>query len=453
MRPSATTKPARRRSLWIPVAFLGALQIIAQNPSATGADKAVQQFQTAELRRAVAAMRPGPEQAYFAGVLASRDGQDAQAIRDLTQALPSLRTSHPDRTAVALRLLANACDRTFAYRQAAAAYDDLLQHFSSQLRPDDLQGTKDDSSLAHVLAGSPPQTIEWHAPVHVPTDRHNPLGLITTVLTVNGIRSPWVLDTGANESVISRSLAAKLKLTLLTGHAQTAGGVTGIENPLQVAILPTLAFGGATLHNVVLLVLDDANLTIPNGKGQSYVIPAIVGFPVLRSLGRLTFHHSGSIDASPNGGNANDGSPMELKLLNPVVTPGIEGQTLPFTLDTGASGTTLSVRFFQQFQSEKATWKRSETKSFGGGGMTTSTSFLLPSLPMAVGGQTITLHHLAIFPKAQGSDIDTLFGNLGEDLLQSTESFTLDFTHMRFVLGDPLPTQPKKSTGHAASVP
>jgi hypothetical protein len=398
-------------------------------------------------------MRPGPEQTYFAGVLASRDGQDAQAIRDLTQALPALRTARPDCAAVALSLLADAYDRTFAYRQAAAAYDDLLQHFTSQLQPNDLQGTKDDSSLAHVLVGSPGQTIEWHGPVHLPTDRHNPLGLITTDLAVNGIRSPWVLDTGANQSLISRSLATKLKLTILAGHAQTAGGVTGIENPLQVAILPTLAFGSATLHNVVLLVLDDANLTIPNGKGQSYVIPAIVGFPVLRALGRLTFHHSGSMEADPNGGLPNDGSPMELKLLNPVVTPKIEGQTLPFTLDTGASGTTLSVRFFQQFQSDKGAWKRSETKSFGGGGMTTSTSFLLPSLPVAVGGQTITLHHLAIFPKAQGSDIDTLFGNIGEDLLQSAESFTLDFTHMRFVLGDPLPTRPKTSGKHIASVP
>lgn len=418
------------------------------------ADRAVQQFDTAQIREAVDGMNSGPERAYFAGVLASRQGRDADAIRLLNEALPSLRSSRPDRATVALRLLADAYDRTFAYAQAAAAYDEILQHFSSQLESSDLQGAKDDSSFAHLLVGSPAQTIAWSGPVRLSTDRHNPLGLITTELSVNGIRSPWVLDTGANQSVVSRSFAAKLGLKMLPGRAQTSGGVTGIENPLHAAILPKLVVGGATLHNVVLMVLDDRNMTIANGKGQSYIIPAIVGFPVLRALGRLTFDHAGVFEAAPNGGDPGAGSPLELKLLNPVVQAVIRGQTLPFTLDTGASGTTLSVRFYRQFQSEKPTWKRVHTKSFGAGGMTSTRSYLVPTLPLTLGGQTITLKHLAVLPSAQGADIDNLFGNLGEDLLQSVDSFTIDFIHMRLILGGPLaPETPKTNAKHIAAVP
>jgi predicted aspartyl protease len=420
---------------------------LGQNPAASRADDAVQTFRTAELREMVNDMPPGPERAYFTGVLAARDGQDAEAIDLLTEALPSLRTARPDRAATALRLLADTYDRTFAYRQSAAVYGELLQDYPSQLRPDDLQGAKDDSSLAHLLERSPAQTIEWSGPVHLPTNRHNPLGLITTELTVNGVPSPWVLDTGANQSVVSRSFAARLHLTMLPGHAQTSGGVTGLENPLQVAVLPTLALGGATLHNVVLLVLDDANLTISNGKGKNYIIPAIAGFPVLRALGRLTFHHDGLLEASANGGDTNQGSSMELKLLNPVVEVGVEGRTLPFTLDTGASGTTLSVRFYRLFKAEEATWKHSTTKSFGAGGATSSKTYLLRSLPVVIGGTTVTLKNRPILPTPQGADIDALFGNMGEDLLQSAESFTLDFTHMRFVLGEPLAIRTPAKTG------
>jgi hypothetical protein len=134
--------------------------------------------------------------------------------------------------------------------------------------------------------------------VHLVTSRNNPLGLITTELTVNGVRSEWILDTGANESVISRSLASQLHLPTLPGVAHTSGGVTGIENELHVALLPKLPLGGVTTHNVVLMVLDDANLTIPNGNGGSYRIAGIIGFPVLRALGRITFHHDGTLDAT-----------------------------------------------------------------------------------------------------------------------------------------------------------
>lgn len=398
-------------------------------------------------------MNGDPDRSYFAGVLASREGRDPDAIRLLNDALPSLRSTQPARAAVALRLLADAYDRTFSYPQAAAAYDDLLQHFSSHLESSDMQGAKDDSGLAHVLVGSPAQRIEWSGPVRLSTDRHNPLGLITTELTVNGVRSPWVLDTGANQSVVSRSFAAKLGLKMLPGHAQTAGGVTGSENPLQVAILPTLTFGGATLHNVVLLVLDDANLTFPDGKGQSYVIPAIVGFPVLRALDRLTFHHAGVFEATQSGGDPHAGSPLELKLLNPVAQVVVQQQTLPFTLDTGASSTTLSVRFYQQFQSEQTTWTHLDKKYVEAGGMTTSKAYLVPSLPLTLGGRTIVLKHLPVFPSAQGADIDALFGNMGEDLLQSVASFTLDFPHMRFVLGEPLPGAPATPGTRTATVP
>jgi hypothetical protein len=40
-----------------------------------------------------------------------------------------------------------------------------------------------------------------------------------------------------------------------------------------------------------------------------------------------------------------------------------------------------------------------------------------------------------------GTDLDDLYGNLGQDLLRTSSSFTLDLIHMRFTLG---PAQPQK---------
>jgi hypothetical protein len=392
-----------------------------------------------ELRAKFVNAPSGPERDYLAGILAARDGRDDESIRLLTRALPALRKSRQDEASMALRLLANVYDRQGDYARSAPLYDDL-EHFGLRQRlPATYRGgAHDDAELARVLASSPAQTLTWTGPVQLRTSRDNALGVITTQLTVNGVRSEWILDTGANESVISRSFASQLHLSILPGVAHTSGGITGTENELHVALLPNLLLGGATAHNVVLLVLDDASLTIPDGNGHTYRIAGIIGFPVLRALGRITFHHDGTFDATPNAGSKSDGSPLRLRLLNPVVEGDFLNQHLPFTLDTGASGTTLSVRFYDRFKAEEPTWKKAGLKSFNAGGSTTTKSFLVPSLTLGVGGRNLTLHNLPVIPAVQNADIDALFGNLGEDLFQSVESFTFDFRNMRFVMGAPL---------------
>ena len=423
--------------LWIAVSGVCSQEMNAaraQSANVTIGDVPITQL-TSEITKTT----PGPLRDYFAGVLAAREGRDEEAIQLLTQAWPPLRRTDLDEAALALRLLADVYDREGLYARSSPLYDELdTSGLLNRLPEVYRQGAKDDAELARVLAGSPVQTIARNGPVHLVTSRNNPLGLITTELTVNGVRSEWILDTGANESVISRSLASQLHLPILPGVAHTSGGVTGIENELHVALLPRLSLGGVSAHNVVLLVLDDASLTIPNGNGGSYRIAGIIGFPVLRALGRITFHHDGTLDATVDGGSASAGSPLELHMLNPVVEAKVEGEPLPFTLDTGASGTNLSVRFFDRFQAEEPTWKKVQTKNFGAGGETTSQSYLVPSLALEVGGRTVALHNLAVTPAAQHADIDTLFGNVGEDLFQSVQSFTFDFTNMRFVMGSPL---------------
>jgi len=423
--------------LWIAVSGVCSQEMNAaraQSANVTIGDVPITQL-TSEITKTT----PGPLRDYFAGVLAAREGRDEEAIQLLTQAWPPLRRTDLDEAALALRLLADVYDREGLYARSSPLYDELdTSGLLNRLPEVYRQGAKDDAELARVLAGSPVQTIARNGPVHLVTSRNNPLGLITTELTVNGVRSEWILDTGANESVISRSLASQLHLPILPGVAHTSGGVTGIENELHVALLPRLSLGGVSAHNVVLLVLDDASLTIPNGNGGSYRIAGIIGFPVLRALGRITFHHDGTLDATVDGGSASAGSPLELHMLNPVVEAKVEGEPLPFTLDTGASGTNLSVRFFDRFQAEEPRWKKVQTKNFGAGGETTSQSYLVPSLALEVGGRTVALHNLAVTPAAQHADIDTLFGNVGEDLFQSVQSFTFDFTNMRFVMGSPL---------------
>ena len=64
--------------------------------------------------------------------------------------------------------------------------------------------------------------------------------------------------------------------------------------------------------------------------------------------------------------------------------------------------------------------------------------YVQPKLNLTVGDQTATLTNVPIFSQKMGSDIDKLYGNLGQDLVAHFASVTLDFAKMTFTPGPPL---------------
>lgn len=408
------------------------------------ADSAIQEFRMEDLTTLLRTMDKGPQRDYFEGVLANRTGDIDRSIQLLTACLPEIQ-SQPKRAALALEALADDYIRSFRYADADKTYRDLLEHFPDQLNSEQLQGTKDDAAVAHLLREAPRQTIDWQGTVRVKLER-NAIGSLVRNMTVNGVSGEWLMDTGANHSVLSRSFAQKLQLTPLPGFSQTMSGLTGIENRLQVAVLPTFAIGGAILHNVVFLILDDANLRI-DLRGKSYQINAIIGYPVFQALERITFRHDGWFEAGPATERDADAAAMYMQGLMPVIECGVEGKELPFSFDTGASGTLFSIRYYQRFKGSVSRWKKEENATFGAGGMVRRKVYVIPKLDLTVGKRIAILHKVPVFPTKIGSDKDELFGNLGQDMVANFDSFTLDFSHMTFSLGDPL-----ASTGHGTEV-
>jgi hypothetical protein len=118
---------------------------------------------------------------------------------------------------------------------------------------------------------------------------------------------------------------------------------------------------------------------------QTYQINAIVGYPVFQSLGVITFLRNGWFEAGDAARRSATGTRMYMKLLMPVIECGVEGKGLLFSFDTGASGTNLSIRYFDQFRRGAGSWKMGENKSFGAGGLRQRAVYLQPKLNLAVG--------------------------------------------------------------------
>jgi predicted aspartyl protease len=381
----------------------------AENISATTAAKAdadVRDYQLQSLETDVQTMPDGVERDYFGGVLAARSGRFNDAISRLNRALPNLRKSAPKRAATALDTIATAYRAENQYGDAARAYADLSDHFGSELD----EFPADDAALAGILSGTPPQTISWHGPITLKTLK-NPIGSRVAELTVNGVRGPWILDTGANQSVVSRTFAERIGVTALPGVASGGSGTTGLQSSIRAAVLPRMQIGGATLTNVVLIIIDDQNLRIEMGS-QAYQIDAILGYPVLKALGIITFTRDQFLAGEAAERN-NPGTRMYMRGLDPAIQCDVEGRPLLFTLDTGASSTELSVRYYELFRQQAYSWKSHSVTGAGAGGSIQQTVYVQPHVVMQLGTSTVTLNDVSILPVRMHAGVDLLFGNLG----------------------------------------
>jgi tetratricopeptide (TPR) repeat protein len=402
-------------------------------PSADALDLLVRQLRYEELEARLASTPVGSDHDYFAGILANREGRPAESIRLLEQTLPQIQTQNPARMAIALETLADDYFKDCRYAEAIGAYENLFNNFSKQIDKSDLQSLKDDYSTVKLLKNAPAQTISIDGPVRVPTHRST-IDSIDTELTVNGVTASWILDTGANISTVSASFARRLGLQPSTEQARTQGS-TGAENRVRVAILPEMRLGAATVHNIVLLVLDDKNLDVTIGPGKHYKIDAIVGYPVFQALGVLTFSTNGELAAGAAANHAGTGARLFMNKLTPLLECGVNGRPLLFSFDTGANGSEFSARYYREFP-----WalRSSERKPFafgGAGGAKRINTYVLPEVILTIDGASAALKNVPVIPVPIEPDIDKVYGNLGRDLIAGFRSFTVDFANMRFSLG------------------
>jgi hypothetical protein len=394
----------------------------------------------------LAATPPGPEHDLFAGVLADRTNHLDDALRLLTPLASepaSDTTLSPTRLALVLGSLADANLKLFRYAQASALYTRLLTDDPAGLSPALLKDDQDDADTIKLLLNAPPQTIDFNAPgptvIDLPT-KSDHLKSITTDLTVHNITTPWILDTGANFSVVSESFARQLGLTLSTGAAHTQGA-TGAENPLRVAILDNLPIGSFTLRNVVLLVLPDANLTLQSGR-KSHVIQAILGYPVFQALGIIRFTHDHHFQAGPTLPLTGDSapiyaSPIYMEKLNILFSVRTHNLSRTFLFDSGANATTFFLPYYREFTADLLHEAQGTRNGYGAGGTSTDQVYILAHVDLELANRIIDLQHIAVFKNPQNTLSDEYEGSLGRDLINSLDSLTLDLIHDRVYIGKP----------------
>ena len=368
--------------------------------------------------------------AYFKGVIANRINQGSLSIQLLQPILSTLIATDPVRAEIALCTVADDYAKAFRYGDAAAAYGEAGRVSQQQGRPSECNAQQQSSRWA-LLTDVHPQLIRGRHQFEV-AGKRDTFGLFEVPVATDHYTGSWIVDSGANLSVIRRSVAEKMGLKISV-KAETAQGV-GPSVTTRVSVISELRLGKAVVHNVPVLVVEDSVLTFSR---VDYQIDGCLGLPVIAAFGAVTFYPDGRVRfGMASVAKTTRFHNLFLENFTPLIAADLGLGDRLFTLDTGAQGAVLSAQFYLEDRESSELTNPVDLELVGAGGTISSPAYVLPSLVARFGNKCAILKQVPILTGSMGSS-DEFYGNLGQSALASFSSFTLNFTTMHFnVSGD-----------------
>jgi predicted aspartyl protease len=335
----------------------------------------------------------------------------------------------------ALSLAGHTMLRAGRYREAGEYFDRAISEHADVLTTEQRRDLDQSRGVAMALRDERPQSTAKVAAGRVPlgTDM---LGLTTAPVLVDGHAEQAVLDTGANLSTLSTSAAKALGVCLLKRDTAVASSTTATVDT-KIAVARTVRIGSVTLRDVVFLVVDDAALS---PLGPESRIDAIIGFPLLSALGRITFHEIETgkpgkrreLMFAPSSRTATPGN-LRFDGFNAYVRLTAGEETLPFFVDSGANKTVFEYRYARENPEKIAKLARKTARVGGAGLVENREAAILPALALRIGDKTVALADVRIeLKKAEG---ETTYGTVGSDVLWAKGGYTMDFGKLNLTLG------------------
>ncbi|MGN6730332.1 MAG: retropepsin-like aspartic protease [Rhodanobacteraceae bacterium] len=235
-------------------------------------------------------------------------------------------------------------------------------------------------------------------------------------------------DTGAQISVMMQSVAKAAHVKML-GASRDVGSTTATISG-QIGLIPEVRIGGATMENIPVLVLPDAQLTIRSGK-ETVSLPFILSLYALADFGRVAWLDHDKWLALGNAAPSSFPDPVSMiwhptGIAVPLDGPG--GRRAA-QFDSGAdvsylyeSGTALLS------DAERASIVKARRKIGGLGGIVEQEVRRVPSAHFTLAGQPLVLKNINIAPEPDTGEA----ARLGEDVLATYSAVVFDFRAMTF---------------------
>ncbi|WP_420137547.1 aspartyl protease family protein, partial [Sphingomonas sp.] len=416
--------------LALALAALPAQGAASSPPTVLPVDAALARWDMAEARALASAMPKGADRCAVEGIIANRDNRLDRAVILLAPCVAALDRSGSPRAEEALAALVDTYRRRGAFGKEYGLIARWLAAYKDRGDPAAFADLRNELETAAVLRDLARPRVTGNGTATLRTHL-NAVGTRNVDLTIGGVTLPWMIDSGANYSIVSESAARKMRLAIRDTRYQVTGS-TGHSVATRIAVIDALPVGGIILHNVVAIVAPDAALHI-RAPRTDYQIEAALGFPALAMLGRFRIDPDGTFAIDRKAPLLRTGAKLYMNQLTPVAELEIAGRTSLLSVDTGARRTSLYASYAAGFGGRAGLWSKRRDMSSGLGGSVEGEIFVEPQLMIMAGTHTVIEHNVPIAP--DGDKTNPILGNLGQPALTALGSYTFDFRSMRLLLG------------------
>lgn len=374
-----------------------------------------------------AASTESAESALAKGALAALRRQDDAALEILASAMADEALAAELKRA-AWSVSAGVYLRQGRFAEAASAFEAADAAFPE---PDEETARRVAQAYEFARTASPAApmgaTIAGEGEAEITRDL---AGLPRAVAVINGKAQDAVLDTGANYSTIMASAAEALGVRLLEGDI-SVGASSNDAVAGRIGIASHLVLAGGEFTDVVFIVLPDEALSFADG---AYTIPTIIGLPVFAALGRVSFEKEGETEWLRHTASEDmwsDSSNLVFSGLSPVALLKANGHPVRMFIDSGATTSHLTPQATLDYPALMEGAVSDTTRIGGAGGERVfEDAATLPRLEIEIAGQTVTLSDIHVLDDAA----DGRHGLIGQDILNATTGYVIDFGARRFEL-------------------
>lgn len=363
----------------------------------------------------------------FNAILLNAYGKRSEASEILQKSRISLQNDTLN--FLALKTLSGIEFHNFNYSETSRIGKILLEKYKDMYPPQEYLELYQFVKIANILQNTPAQVIKKTGNTTLDLKK-DAAGLLNIPVSIGNTALSLVFDSGAGMSVIAESVAKKLNLNTVSDSTVQIPGSSGITTTAKLAVAKNIQIGNMSLLNVAFLVFPDSALSFGGG---SYKMDGIIGFPVIKEFGSLTFIKQSQLFVPQKIAKSKIKPNMILDELQPILIltyHSNDNVRLPFTFDTGANKSTISKNFYQRFPYDVETKGKNSNRTFEGvGGKKAFEGFDIDNLNFGVSNQTLKLNNVFVFKEPFLPNGEGYYGNIGQDAIQQFERVTINFKH------------------------
>ena len=315
----------------------------------------------------------------------------------------------------------------------AGRYQQALAEVEAAIKSDPEDGNlKNVQAFLRSISDIPAQTVTSRrfSRLHYTMNGGN----LFIPVNVNEKGGNYLVDSGANYSLVSESEAKRLGLTISGGQNATIGDASGANVGFRVAVADRLTVGNVHIRHVLFLVVRDDQQPfagLPEGER------GIIGFPIILAFQTMRWNHKGQFEIGFASGERKLATAnMYFDGQRAMVEGEFRNRKINMFVDTGAIHTRALPRFahdFSDFVSEHGT--KSSQRVTGIGNSIEVNSLTLPQLSLRINGPEIVLRPATVLLKETDSFFKPCHVWIGMDFLNQAGVVTVDFKAMTFVAG------------------